>query len=170
MAQEILQALGLRTFAPEVTSCPGCGRTTSTFFQELAEEVNRHLKAKLPEWQRAYPGVEGLKVAVMGCVVNGPGESKHAHIGISLPARGGAQGPGLRRREAPHHPQGGKDRRGVPRPGGGVRQGPLRPQGLMDPFRFHVEARAGRARVGRLSTPHGAVETPLFMPVGTQAR
>jgi len=88
VAQEILQALGLRTFAPEVTSCPGCGRTTSTFFQELAEEVNRHLKARLPEWRRRYPGVEGLKVAVMGCVVNGPGESKHAHIGISLPGSG----------------------------------------------------------------------------------
>ncbi|AFV75287.1 1-hydroxy-2-methyl-2-(E)-butenyl 4-diphosphate synthase [Thermus oshimai JL-2] len=88
VAQEILQALGLRTFAPEVTSCPGCGRTTSTFFQELALEVNRHLRAKLPEWRRKYPGVEGLKVAVMGCVVNGPGESKHAHIGISLPGAG----------------------------------------------------------------------------------
>ncbi len=88
VAQEILQALGLRAFAPEVTSCPGCGRTTSTFFQELAEEVNRHLKARLPEWRQAYPGVEGLKVAVMGCVVNGPGESKHAHIGISLPGAG----------------------------------------------------------------------------------
>lgn len=88
VAQELLQALGLRAFAPEVTSCPGCGRTTSTFFQELALEVNRHLRAKLPEWQRKYPGVEGLKVAVMGCVVNGPGESKHAHIGISLPGAG----------------------------------------------------------------------------------
>ncbi|AEV17236.1 4-hydroxy-3-methylbut-2-en-1-yl diphosphate synthase [Thermus sp. CCB_US3_UF1] len=88
VAQEILQALGLRTFAPEVTSCPGCGRTTSTFFQELAEAVSARLKAKLPEWRKAYPGVEGLKVAVMGCVVNGPGESKHAHIGISLPGAG----------------------------------------------------------------------------------
>nr|WP_071676877.1 flavodoxin-dependent (E)-4-hydroxy-3-methylbut-2-enyl-diphosphate synthase [Thermus brockianus] len=88
VAQEILQALGLRTFAPEVTSCPGCGRTTSTRFQELAEEVSRHLKEKLPEWRKRYPGVEGLKVAVMGCVVNGPGESKHAHIGISLPGAG----------------------------------------------------------------------------------
>jgi len=88
VAQEILQALGLRTFAPEVTSCPGCGRTTSTRFQELAEEVSRHLKEKLPEWRKRYPGVEGLKVAVLGCVVNGPGESKHAHIGISLPGAG----------------------------------------------------------------------------------
>lgn len=107
MAQEILQALGLRAFAPEVTSCPGCGRTTSTFFQELAEEVSRRLKERLPEWRARYPGVEELKVAVMGCVVNGPGESKHAHIGISPPGGGGgAQGPGLRRRQAPHHPQG----------------------------------------------------------------
>ncbi len=88
VAQEILQALGLRAFTPEVTSCPGCGRTTSTFFQELAEEVNAHLRAKLPEWRAKYPGVEGLKVAVMGCVVNGPGESRHAHIGISLPGAG----------------------------------------------------------------------------------
>nr|WP_038048427.1 flavodoxin-dependent (E)-4-hydroxy-3-methylbut-2-enyl-diphosphate synthase [Thermus caliditerrae] len=88
VAQEILQALDLRAFAPEVTSCPGCGRTTSTFFQELAEEVNAHLRAKLPEWRAKYPGVEGLKVAVMGCVVNGPGESRHAHIGISLPGAG----------------------------------------------------------------------------------
>ncbi|WP_038058619.1 flavodoxin-dependent (E)-4-hydroxy-3-methylbut-2-enyl-diphosphate synthase [Thermus amyloliquefaciens] len=88
VAQEILQALGLRNFAPEVTSCPGCGRTTSTFFQELAETVNAHLKAKLPEWRGKYPGVEELKVAVMGCVVNGPGESRHAHIGISLPGAG----------------------------------------------------------------------------------
>jgi len=88
VAQEILQALGLRAFAPEVTSCPGCGRTTSTFFQELAEEVSRRLKERLPEWRARYPGVEELKVAVMGCVVNGPGESKHAHIGISLPGAG----------------------------------------------------------------------------------
>ncbi|WP_243089303.1 flavodoxin-dependent (E)-4-hydroxy-3-methylbut-2-enyl-diphosphate synthase [Thermus neutrinimicus] len=88
VAQEILQALGLRSFAPEVTSCPGCGRTTSTFFQELAETVNAHLKARLPEWRAKYPGVEELKVAVMGCVVNGPGESRHAHIGISLPGSG----------------------------------------------------------------------------------
>ncbi len=88
VAWEILQALGLRRFAPRVTSCPGCGRTTSTYFQELAEEVNRYLRDRLPEWKARYPGVEALEVAVMGCVVNGPGESKHAHIGISLPGAG----------------------------------------------------------------------------------
>ncbi|WP_243028016.1 flavodoxin-dependent (E)-4-hydroxy-3-methylbut-2-enyl-diphosphate synthase [Thermus albus] len=88
VAQEILQALGLRSFAPEVTSCPGCGRTKSTFFQELAGTVGAYLKAKLPEWRERYPGVEELRVAVMGCVVNGPGESRHAHIGISLPGSG----------------------------------------------------------------------------------
>ncbi len=88
VAREILQALGLRTFTPTVTSCPGCGRTTSTFFQELAQKVQAHLEARMPEWRKAYPGVETLKVAVMGCVVNGPGESKHADIGISLPGAG----------------------------------------------------------------------------------
>ncbi len=88
VAQEILQALGLRSFAPEVTSCPGCGRTQSTFFQELAGTVGAYLRAKLPEWRERYPGVEELRVAVMGCVVNGPGESRHAHIGISLPGSG----------------------------------------------------------------------------------
>ncbi|MGQ9754151.1 MAG: flavodoxin-dependent (E)-4-hydroxy-3-methylbut-2-enyl-diphosphate synthase [Thermaceae bacterium] len=88
VAREILQALGLRRFAPTVTSCPGCGRTTSSFFQELAQKVQAHLEAKLPEWRTKYPGVEELNVAVMGCVVNGPGESKHADIGISLPGTG----------------------------------------------------------------------------------
>ncbi len=90
VAQEILQSLELRQFFPQVTSCPGCGRTSSTFFQELAQEVDRFLKEHLPEWRRRYPGVENLKVAVMGCVVNGPGESKHADIGISLPGTGEA--------------------------------------------------------------------------------
>jgi (E)-4-hydroxy-3-methylbut-2-enyl-diphosphate synthase len=85
VAQQILQSLGLRSFAPQVTSCPGCGRTTSTFFQEMAQQIQDYLRAKMPEWRRERPGVEELKVAVMGCVVNGPGESKHAHIGISLP-------------------------------------------------------------------------------------
>jgi (E)-4-hydroxy-3-methylbut-2-enyl-diphosphate synthase len=88
VAQELLQVLGLRQFAPLVTSCPGCGRTTSTLFQELAQEVSRRLTERMPEWRKRYPGVEGLKVAVMGCVVNGPGESKHADIGISLPGSG----------------------------------------------------------------------------------
>lgn len=88
IAQEILQALGLRNFAPAVTACPGCGRTTSTLFQEMARDIQAYLKARMPVWKEQYPGVENLKVAVMGCVVNGPGESKHADIGISLPGTG----------------------------------------------------------------------------------
>ena len=87
-AQEILAALDLRRFAPTVTACPGCGRTTSTLFQEMARDIQAYLKAQMPVWKEQYPGVEGLKVAVMGCVVNGPGESKHADIGISLPGTG----------------------------------------------------------------------------------
>jgi (E)-4-hydroxy-3-methylbut-2-enyl-diphosphate synthase len=85
VAQQILQSLGLRAFTPQVTACPGCGRTTSTFFQQMAEDIQIYLRERMPEWKGRYPGVEELKVAVMGCVVNGPGESKHAHIGISLP-------------------------------------------------------------------------------------
>ena len=83
--QQILQSLGIRSFMPQVTSCPGCGRTTSTYFQELAERIQTYLVASMPDWKIAYPGVEELKLAVMGCIVNGPGESKHANIGISLP-------------------------------------------------------------------------------------
>ncbi len=90
VAQNVLQSLGLRSFAPQVTACPGCGRTTSTFFQDLAEQIQGHLKTKMQEWKQTRPGVEELKVAVMGCVVNGPGESKHADIGISLPGTGEA--------------------------------------------------------------------------------
>lgn len=88
IAQEILSALDLRKFAPTVTACPGCGRTTSTLFQEMARDIQAYLKAQMPVWKEQYPGVENLKVAVMGCVVNGPGESKHADIGISLPGTG----------------------------------------------------------------------------------
>jgi (E)-4-hydroxy-3-methylbut-2-enyl-diphosphate synthase len=88
IAQEILSALDLRKFAPTVTACPGCGRTTSTLFQEMARDIQAYLKAQMPLWKEQYPGVENLKVAVMGCVVNGPGESKHADIGISLPGTG----------------------------------------------------------------------------------
>jgi (E)-4-hydroxy-3-methylbut-2-enyl-diphosphate synthase len=88
ICQQILQSLGLRHFAPQVTSCPGCGRTTSTFFQELAARVTAHLQRRLAAWREEYPGVAELRVAVMGCVVNGPGESKHADIGISLPGTG----------------------------------------------------------------------------------
>ncbi len=85
VAQQILQSLDLRSFTPQVTSCPGCGRTTSTYFQQLALDIQHHLRDRMPAWRSEYPGVEELKVAVMGCVVNGPGESKHADIGISLP-------------------------------------------------------------------------------------
>ncbi len=88
ICQQILQSLGLRHFTPQVTSCPGCGRTTSTFFQELAAQVTAHIQSRMAEWRDRHPGVEELKVAVMGCVVNGPGESKHADIGISLPGTG----------------------------------------------------------------------------------
>ncbi len=90
VALEILQSLGLRTFNPSVTACPGCGRTTSTTFQELAKQIDDYLRAQMPVWKVRYPGVETLKVAVMGCIVNGPGESKHADIGISLPGTGEA--------------------------------------------------------------------------------
>ena len=85
VAQQILQSLGLRSFLPQVTSCPGCGRTTSTFFQSMAQDIQDYLRDQMPEWKTTRPGVETMNVAVMGCVVNGPGESKHAHIGISLP-------------------------------------------------------------------------------------
>jgi len=88
VAQEILQTLGLRSFAPMVIACPGCGRTTSTYFQELADRIQSWLRAQMPQWRGRFPGVENMRVAVMGCVVNGPGESKHAHVGISLPGSG----------------------------------------------------------------------------------
>ena len=88
VCQQVLQSLGIRHFAPQVTSCPGCGRTTSTFFQELATDVTAHIQSRMATWRERYPGVEELKVAVMGCVVNGPGECKHADIGISLPGTG----------------------------------------------------------------------------------
>ncbi|WP_232532934.1 MULTISPECIES: flavodoxin-dependent (E)-4-hydroxy-3-methylbut-2-enyl-diphosphate synthase [Ramlibacter] len=90
IASEILQSLGLRIFVPSVTACPGCGRTTSTTFQELAKQIDDHLRANMPVWRSKYPGVENLRLAVMGCIVNGPGESKHADIGISLPGTGEA--------------------------------------------------------------------------------
>src|SRR3954462_8850562 len=85
VAQQVLQSLGLRSFTPQVTACPGCGRTTSTFFQHMAEDIQAYIGERMPEWRGRNPGVESMKVAVMGCIVNGPGESKHAHIGISLP-------------------------------------------------------------------------------------
>ena len=88
VAQQILQTMGLRAFSPMVAACPGCGRTTSTVFQELAQKIQNYLLAQMPEWRKRYPGVENMTVAVMGCVVNGPGESKHANVGISLPGTG----------------------------------------------------------------------------------
>jgi (E)-4-hydroxy-3-methylbut-2-enyl-diphosphate synthase len=88
VAQEILQTMGLRAFTPLVIACPGCGRTTSTYFQELAQRIQSHIRARMPQWRREYAGVEEMTVAVMGCVVNGPGESKHANVGISLPGTG----------------------------------------------------------------------------------
>jgi (E)-4-hydroxy-3-methylbut-2-enyl-diphosphate synthase len=90
IATEIIQALGLRSFVPSVTACPGCGRTTSTTFQELAMQIDDYLRYQMPVWRKQFPGVENLKVAVMGCIVNGPGESKHADVGISLPGNGEA--------------------------------------------------------------------------------
>jgi len=85
VAQQVLQSMGLRAFAPQVSACPGCGRTTSSFFQEMAERIAGYIREQMPAWRARYPGVEELRVAVMGCVVNGPGESRHADIGISLP-------------------------------------------------------------------------------------
>jgi (E)-4-hydroxy-3-methylbut-2-enyl-diphosphate synthase len=88
VAQEILQTMGLRAFAPMVIACPGCGRTTSTVFQELAQDIQTYVRTRMPDWREVYPGFENLSLAVMGCIVNGPGESKHADIGISLPGTG----------------------------------------------------------------------------------
>jgi (E)-4-hydroxy-3-methylbut-2-enyl-diphosphate synthase len=88
VAQEILQSMGLRSFVPQVTACPGCGRTTSVVFQELADKIQTFLRNQMPRWKENYPGVETMDVAVMGCIVNGPGESKHANVGISLPGTG----------------------------------------------------------------------------------
>ena len=85
VSQQILQSLGIRSFTPQVTACPGCGRTTSTFFQDMADQIQTYLREQMPVWKAKHPGVESMKVAVMGCVVNGPGESKHANLGISLP-------------------------------------------------------------------------------------
>ena len=90
VAQEVLQTMGIRSFTPLVTACPGCGRTTSTVFQELADNIQGYLRAQMPAWRKKYNGVENMNVAVMGCIVNGPGESKHADIGISLPGTGEA--------------------------------------------------------------------------------
>jgi (E)-4-hydroxy-3-methylbut-2-enyl-diphosphate synthase len=85
VSQQILQSLGIRSFTPQVTACPGCGRTTSSFFQQMADQIQTYLRDQMPQWKAGHPGVETMTVAVMGCVVNGPGESKHSNIGISLP-------------------------------------------------------------------------------------
>jgi (E)-4-hydroxy-3-methylbut-2-enyl-diphosphate synthase len=103
VAQQILQSLEIRSFTPQVTSCPGCGRTTSTYFQQLAEDIQGYLREQMPVWRDRAPGVEEMKVAVMGCVVNGPGESKHANLGISTPGHlRGAQGARVCGRRALH--------------------------------------------------------------------
>ena len=123
-ACELLQALGLRSFAPSITACPGCGRTTSTTFQELAERIQGYVREQMPAWKARYPGVETMSLAVMGCVVNGPGESKAANIGISLPGTGRvAQLPRLHRRQALHYAEGNLRRAvgGVPKAGGRLR-------------------------------------------------
>jgi (E)-4-hydroxy-3-methylbut-2-enyl-diphosphate synthase len=144
IAQEILQSLDLRRFAPSVTACPGCGRTTSTLFQEMARDIQAYLKASMPAWRERYPGVESLRVAVMGCVVNGPGESKHADIGISLPGTG----------EAPRAP--------VFRDGAfvGTLQGPRIVEEFNAMLDAYVEARFGRGSSGS-EVGSGAERLPL---------
>ncbi|NJD29324.1 MAG: flavodoxin-dependent (E)-4-hydroxy-3-methylbut-2-enyl-diphosphate synthase [Chloroflexi bacterium] len=132
VAQQILQSMGLRSFLPQVSACPGCGRTTSTFFQEMAEQIQGHIRARMPAWREDYPGVENLTVAVMGCVVNGPGESKHADIGISLPGT-------FEEPVAPVFVDGRLDRT-------------LRGEGLVDEFIGLLEAYVDR-RYGRVATP-----------------
>jgi (E)-4-hydroxy-3-methylbut-2-enyl-diphosphate synthase len=134
IASEILQSLGLRAFGPSVTACPGCGRTTSTVFQEMAKQIDDYLRASMPAWRSQYPGVENLKVAVMGCIVNGPGESKHADIGISLPGTG----------EAP----------AAPVYIDGEKALTLRGEGIASEFQAIVESYI-RRRFGGISVPSG---------------
>ena len=134
IASEILQSLGLRAFVPSVTACPGCGRTTSTVFQEMAKQIDDYLRASMPAWRSQYPGVENLKVAVMGCIVNGPGESKHADIGISLPGTG----------EAP----------AAPVYIDGEKALTLRGEGIASEFQAIVESYI-RRRFGGISVPSG---------------
>jgi (E)-4-hydroxy-3-methylbut-2-enyl-diphosphate synthase len=132
IAQQVLQSMGIRSFLPQVSACPGCGRTTSTFFQEMAQQVQTYLRDRMPAWRERYPGVEDLRVAVMGCVVNGPGESKHADIGISLP--GTFEDP-----VAPVFVDGRLDRT-------------LRGEGLIDEFKAILEAYVDR-RYGAPAAP-----------------
>jgi (E)-4-hydroxy-3-methylbut-2-enyl-diphosphate synthase len=143
IAQQVLQSLGLRSFMPQVSACPGCGRTTSTFFQEMAQQIQSYLRERMPTWREEHPGVEDLRVAVMGCVVNGPGESKHADIGISLPGT-------FEEPVAPVFIDGRLDRT-------------LRGEGLVDEFigilegyverRFPARARAASPPPSRVPTP-----------------
>ena len=135
VAQEILQTMGLRSFIPMVVACPGCGRTTSTYFQELAQSIQSHIRHRMPEWRKSYEGVEDMTVAVMGCVVNGPGESKHANIGISLPGTG-------ERPVAPVYEDGEKDRDA---------QGRAHRRGIPGAGREVRRAHASRARTARRS-------------------
>ena len=122
IAQQVLQSLGLRSFTPQVSACPGCGRTTSTFFQEMARDIGEYLRDQMPVWRESHPGVEELKVAVMGCVVNGPGESKHADIGISLPGTFEEPvAPVFVDGAAAHHPARRRHRAALPRDPGRVR-------------------------------------------------
>jgi (E)-4-hydroxy-3-methylbut-2-enyl-diphosphate synthase len=132
VAQQVLQSMGLRSFLPQVSACPGCGRTTSSFFGEMAERIQGHLRDRMPDWRERYPGVEDLTVAVMGCVVNGPGESKHADIGISLPGT-------FEEPVAPVFVDGRLDRT-------------LRGEGLVDEFIDLLEAYVDR-RYGRIAAP-----------------
>ena len=126
IAQQVLQSLGLRSFLPQVSACPGCGRTTSTFFQEMAQQIQGYLKERMPEWRETHPGAEDLRVAVMGCVVNGPGESKHADIGISLPGTFEEPvAPGVHRRPARSHAARRRAGRRVHRDPRGLRRGAL---------------------------------------------
>jgi (E)-4-hydroxy-3-methylbut-2-enyl-diphosphate synthase len=135
IAQQVLQSMGIRSFLPQVSACPGCGRTTSTFFQEMAQQIQQHLKDRMPAWKETRPGVEEMRVAVMGCVVNGPGESKHADIGISLP--GTFEDP-----VAPVFVDGKLDRT-------------LRGEGLVDEFIELLEAYVERRYPARSATPAG---------------
>jgi (E)-4-hydroxy-3-methylbut-2-enyl-diphosphate synthase len=147
VAQELLQTMGLRAFTPMVTACPGCGRTTSSFFQSLAQDVQRFVRARMPEWKQRYDGVETLSLAVMGCVVNGPGESRHADIGISLPGTG----------EAPV----------APVFMDGKKQATLRGEGLTAEFLDMIEAYVGRRYPSRLPEPAGNLD-PGPEPRGPQ--
>ncbi len=137
VAQQILQSMGIRSFTPQVTACPGCGRTTSTFFQEMAEQIQTYLREQMPTWKGQYVGVEEMKLAVMGCVVNGPGESKHANIGISLPGNvRRAEGSGVRRWTAVHDAEGRPHRRRVHRDSRRLRGLALRGERKKFPPRF----------------------------------